>query len=91
MAQYRHWKQHWDPAATLVFTRRMKFKLGEQEYVNPGDEVTPEIRAALGPSDKHQQNRLKRWWEAGFLAIKDWKAPSEIRAAKNERPTTAAS
>jgi hypothetical protein len=86
MAQRRHWKQHWDPTAPLVFIRRLKLQVGDREFVNPGEEVTQEIRDALGRTEAHQLARLKRWWEAGFLAIKDWKAPSEIRAAAAQKP-----
>lgn len=75
----RHWKQHWDPDAPLVFTKRMRLAQG---FVNAGDDVTPEIIKELGPHAKH---RLKRWWEARCVAIKDWQAPSDIRRERAER------
>ena len=77
MSTRRHWKQRWDPTAELVFTRRLKMGIPGREFVNPGDDVTPEIRAALG---KHSTFRLKRWFEANFLSIKNWVPPGERKA-----------
>lgn len=86
MGNARHWKQHWDPTAPLIFIRRMRLGIKGHEVVKPGDEVTPEIRAAIGAHPAKQNSRLRRWWEAKFLAIKDWKAPSEIARARREKP-----
>lgn len=90
MGTMRHWKQYWDPKAPLIFTRRLNLGLPCKMVAMPGDEVTPEIRAALGKSEAHQLAKLRRWWEANYLAIKDWKAPSEARWAKSEPPTAPA-
>lgn len=82
----RHWKQHWDPTAPLVFTRRMALNLGGVSVVQPGDDLTPEIRAAIGRTEAHQRARLRRWWNAGFLAIKNWKPAKEIAQQRTEPP-----
>jgi hypothetical protein len=84
MGTQRHWKQHWDPDAPLVFIRRMVLGIKGSEVVHPGDKVTPEIRAALGPPHKATA-RLLRWWNAKFLAIDGWKAPDEIQRARRAR------
>lgn len=81
----RHWKQHWDPDAPLVFIRKMNLGIEGAKMVNPGDDVTPAIRAALGPCPARATARLRRWWNAKFLAIKGWQAPDEIQRARHER------
>lgn len=82
MAKMRHWKQHWDPEAPLVFSKRMKLGVCGKEYVEPGDPVTPEIMEALGPKAKF---RLKMWWQAGRVELADWTSPED---AKRERTQT---
>lgn len=84
MGTQRHWKQHWDPDAPLVFIRRMVLGIEGHAVVNPGDKVTPEIRAALGAPHKATA-RLRRWWNAKFLAIDGWKAPDEIQRARRAK------
>lgn len=84
MGTQRHWKQHWDPSAPLVFIRRMFLGIKGHEVVNPGDKVTPEIRAGLGEPHKATA-RLRRWWDAKFLAIEGWKSPDEIQRARRAR------
>jgi hypothetical protein len=79
----RHWKQRWDPKAPLIFIRRMRLGVAGHDVVYPGDDVTPEIVAALG---RHGILRLKRWWEAGYLAIKGWKSPDELRRERQAGP-----
>jgi len=81
----RHWKQHWDPDAPLVFIRRMNLGIKGARVVNPGDEVTPAIRAALSPCPARATARLRRWWNAKLLAIKGWQAPDEIQRARRDR------
>lgn len=81
MSKLRHWKQHWDPEAPLCFRKRMKLGVCGKEYVEPGDPVTPEIVAALGPAAKA---RLRRWWEAGRVEIADWAPPEELRKRQPE-------
>lgn len=61
MSKLRHWKERWDPKADLVFLRPM---LVNGKQVQRGDEVTPDLRSLLG-------GRLKQWWVAGRLALKD--------------------
>jgi len=78
----RHWKQRWDPKAPLIFVRRVRLGLPSCPVALPGQEVTPEIRAALGTSPQRQLVRLRKWWEGGFLAIKDWQPPGEDRRKK---------
>lgn len=59
----RHWKQRFDPKADFIFTRRMTLGLPGLERVEPGD-VVP--RGTIHP------NRLRIWWRARVIAIKDW-------------------
>lgn len=73
MSQLRHWKQRWNPTADLVFTKRMRLGLtAEVPFVNAGDPV---------PKDHPRLNRarLKRWWDAGYLALANWVDPMEAR------------
>ena len=60
MSKLRHWKEHWDPHADLMFLKPLLI-VGEQKQ--RGDPVTDEIRDRLG------LNRLRRWWDAGYLAL----------------------
>lgn len=81
MAKMRHWKQHWDPNADLIFTK--KLRIGddpERPYVLPGDPVTPELRESLG------LHRLKIWWEAEFLAIAPEHAPKPYVKQSARKP-----
>lgn len=69
MSKMRHWKQRFDPTAKMVFRKRRKFALGKDGYMSPGDPVTDEIVAALG------RQRLKMWWEAGYIELAEYEAP----------------
>ncbi len=69
MSKLRHWKQRWSPTADLIFLK--KLKLGDG-FVLPGDPVTPEIREKLG------LHRLRRWWDAGVLALAEAQAPNHV-------------
>lgn len=93
MGTTRHWKQHWDPSAQLVFARRMR--LGDnpkKPFMLPGERLTKAQRAKLG------ENRVRRWFETGMLEIEGWKAPEPQRekalqaeeAARDERLAEAA-
>tara|TARA_R110002167_G_scaffold143958_2_gene333680 strand:- start:34254 stop:34670 length:417 start_codon:yes stop_codon:yes gene_type:complete len=62
----RHWKQRYDFDADLIFTRRMKLGICGVAVVHPGDDVTDEMKDALG------RNRLKLWWESKRVALKDF-------------------
>jgi hypothetical protein len=62
MSKLRHWKEHWDPHADLMFLKHLTI-MGEKK--KRGDPVTQEIRNKLGI------NRLRRWWDAGYLALSD--------------------
>ena len=68
MSKLRHWKEHWNPNADLMFLKPL---LIEGEQKKRGDPVTQEIRDKLGI------NRLRRWWDAGYLALSDTPAPAE--------------
>lgn len=79
----RHWKQHFDPDADLVFRKRLALGFttadGERiDVVQPGDPVTDEMKAAFG---KH---RFKVWWRGGFIEL----APEPITEAVDEVPPT---
>lgn len=65
----RHWKQHWDPDADLVFLRSMKIGEG----VKPGDPVTPAMRQQLGLP------RLRRFWRAQVVGLADFDPTSRSR------------
>ncbi len=70
----RHWKQHWDPKAPLVFAKRLR--LGDnpkKPFALPGDKVTKKHREKLGLA------RLRRWFENGTLALADFVAPEPQR------------
>lgn len=64
----RHWKQHWDPSADLIFRRRLRFGSDPKKpFILPGDPLTDEARAKLGPA------RVRRWFENGTLEIPNFK------------------
>lgn len=83
MSKLRHWKDHWDPTAKLEFRKRMKLGIEGHDYVNGGDPVTQKIIDGLG---KHAQHRLKLWFEAGFVATRNFRAPDEVKAMREGRP-----
>ena len=65
MAQCRHWKQRFDPNAEMVFRKSRKLGLCGVERCEPGDPVTEEMKMALG------RHRMKMWWEAGMLELRE--------------------
>ena len=70
----RHWKQHWDPSADLIFRRRLRFGSDPKKpFILPGDLLTDEARAKLGPA------RVRRWFENGTLELANFKAPEVQR------------
>jgi hypothetical protein len=72
----RHWKQHWDPDADLVFAKRLRMGDDpEKPFVLPGEKVTDEHRAKLGLV------RLRHWFENGTLEIANFMAPEPQREA----------
>lgn len=60
MSKLRHWRERWDPHADLIFLKNL---LIEGERKKSGDPVTKKIRQKLG------LHRMKKWWEAGYLAL----------------------
>lgn len=80
MSKLRHWKERWDPHADLVFLKSL-LVMGERKVA--GDPVTNKIRQKLG------LHRLKKWWEAGYLALapkkKEKKAKPPEGLAANPR------
>lgn len=72
----KHWQEHFDPDAPLVFTRRRKLGLPGKLWVEAGDPLTPEMIEQLG---KHRETRVKRWFEAGILRMENWKSARTIR------------
>lgn len=75
MRRIRHWKQHWDSSAPLVFTKRLR--MGDdpdKPFVMPGDPVTPEMRSKLG------LHRLRHWWNAGVVE----RADVELRPTRHQ-------
>jgi hypothetical protein len=70
----RHYKQHWDPKADLVFARRLRIGSNPKKpFAMPGEKVTKKIREKLGA------NRLRRWFENGTLEIANFVAPEPQR------------
>jgi hypothetical protein len=70
----RHWKQHWDPSADLIFRKRLRMGDDpEKPCVLPGDPVTDEHREKLGMA------RIRRWFDNGTLEIANFKAPEPQR------------
>lgn len=56
---FRHWKERFKAGMPLIFIRRVR--LDANRTMNPGDPVTPELRAELG------EHRMKMWWTAKRL------------------------
>ena len=57
----RHWKQKFDEDAALIFIKRVQL---DGSVAMPGDTVPEDLRS--------QRHRMKVWWRAGFVALKDW-------------------
>lgn len=76
MSRIRHWKERWDPKADMVFNRYLTV-MGVE--VKPGDPVSAELRAKLGP------HRLKIWWTAGTVRLATF-VPNPKPAAKKPAP-----
>lgn len=72
----RHWKEVFDPTATMIFIKRMKLGIAGAETVAPGDLVTEHIRTTLGA------HRLKVWWDARVIGSRDYAI--EIGVLKDE-------
>lgn len=69
----RHWKQHWNANAPMIYRKRL-LVLGEQ--LEAGAPVTEEHIKTIGIS------RLKRWWDAGMLAHGEH--PTKMAASEPE-------
>lgn len=70
----RHWKQHWDPNADLIFRKRLRMgDKPEKPFCLPGEPVTKEQREKLGPA------RLRRWFENGTLELANFTPPEPQR------------
>lgn len=81
MAQCRHWKQRFDPAAKMVWRKSRKLGLCGAERCEPGDPVTEEQKQALG------RYRLKMWWEAGMMELLvEEPQPSQEDAPEKDGP-----
>jgi hypothetical protein len=65
----RHWKQHFDADADLIFLKRMVIRGYGVDIAQPGDRVPQELKEHFGV------HRLKIWWEGGFLGIHDAERP----------------
>lgn len=70
----RHWKQRWDSKARLVFVRRMHIPSMDRTFV-PGDPVPAKLRKQMG-------ERIKRWWDAGLVGLRDWVDPASLATAE---------
>ena len=65
----RHWKQQFDANANLVFRKRMTIRGYGVEIAQPGDLVPQAFR------DHYGNNRLRVWWQAGYIEISEAEAP----------------
>ncbi len=59
----RHWNQHYDFEADLIFTKRMVVRGYGIDIAQPGDPVPQLMKTHFG---KH---RLKIWWKGGYIAL----------------------
>ena len=66
MSKIRHWQQRFDMSAKLVFLTRRKFAMSETGFMEPGQEISDEMKASLG------RHRLKMWWRAGWIGLADF-------------------
>lgn len=82
----RHWNQHFDPSADLVFLRNMTLN---GVKVKRGSPVPQEVKDTLGPM------RLKVWWQGKIIALApvaepagDVKQPKQpkVKAPKAPKP-----
>lgn len=80
-----HYRKQFDHTARLVFTRRRRLGIPGAEVVEPGDEVTDTIRAALG-SGRKLEHRLRVWFEAGHIDIVEWESPRTRRQQGTAEP-----
>ncbi len=69
MAKMRHWKQRFDFDADLVFRKRMVIRGFGVEVAQAGDPVPQAMKDHFG------KNRMRIWWEGGFIAINTVEAP----------------
>jgi hypothetical protein len=74
MTSYRYPRQKFDPRADMVFMRPIT--VAGHRY-GPGDDLTPELRALIGP-------KLRAWWSARIIALK---ITPRIRATQPEAAT----
>ena len=71
----RHWKQRYDPHASFICRRRLQW--GGLKY-EPGD-PTPDGLAA-------NKGKLRRFWEAGWIELAEFKAPNVVTGLPMETP-----
>lgn len=78
----RHWKQRFDKNAKFVWRRSLKFG---GEYTKIGSQIPKSL--LIKPT------KLRRFWEAGVIELRDFEAPKVSTgkvAAKNAKTTKAA-
>ena len=71
----RHWKQRYDPNAAFICRRRMAW--GGRTYV-PGGRIPAELAA--------NKAKLRRFWEAGWIELAEFKAPNVVTGLPMETP-----
>ncbi len=74
MNRTRHWKQHYDPEAELIFAKRLR--MGDdpkKPFCLPGERLSEDQREKLGPA------RVRHWFENGTLSLADFVAPEPQR------------
>ena len=79
MGKIRHWKQRFDMSAKLMFLTRRKFAMSPTGFMERGQEVTEEMKQALG------RHRLKMWWRAGWIGLADF-SPTASRPQADPVP-----
>lgn len=79
----RHWNQHYDFEADLIFLKRMIVRGYGVDIAQPGDPVPQRMKDHFG---KH---RLKIWWEGGYIALAEPEAlPKDAEQTKDLTLTT---
>ncbi len=79
----RHWNQHYDFEADLIFRKRMVVRGYGVDIAEPGDPVPQIMKNFFG------KQRLKIWWEGGFIALAEPEAlPKDAEQSKDLTVTT---
>lgn len=73
LARKPHWRARFDFDADFVLCRTMRLGEGDDPFIRAGSDLPDEIKQRLG------RNRMKMWFESGFVALKDWQDAEPMR------------